>query len=239
MHLLIIAGLVAWWDPQPAPDQNESNAINHKEMKGMQSMKKSLLLTVGLAALLAGLSSAYAQTPSTDFKTEPDKTMAAAHESFVKGDTKAAAADIAKASDYVKKQSVNMADDSKDGMKGAGDELAKLGDGVKDGTVKSGDDLKKTFAKVDHEMASCWHKTAEDSRKAGKDSTAALKKSGNALQNSAKWSGNQVSAGAKASMKAMKKAGKATGEGAKAGADEVDKWSKGIGDGIADLGKKL
>ena len=33
-----------------------------------------------MAALMAGLSSAYAQTPSTDFKTEPDKTMAAAHD---------------------------------------------------------------------------------------------------------------------------------------------------------------
>ena len=40
-------------------------------------------------------------------------------------------------------------------------------------------------------------------------------------------------------MSAMKKAGKATGKGAKAGAEEVDKWFKGIGEGIQDLGKKL
>jgi hypothetical protein len=90
-----------------------------------------ILKPVLMAAMMAGLPATYAQTSSTDFKTKPDKTMAAAHESFVKGDTKAAAAGIAKAADYVKKQSVNVADDSKEGMKKAGDELGKLGDGVK------------------------------------------------------------------------------------------------------------
>lgn len=205
----------------------------------MKTKSSTLLTEILMAALMASLSAAYAQTSSADFKTEPDKSMAAAHESFVKGDTKKAAADIAKAADYVKKQSVDVADDSKGGMKKAGEELAKLGDGVKKGTVKSEDDLKKTFAKVDHEMATCWHKTAADSKKAGKDSTAALQKAGSALENSAKWSGHQLSEDTTASVNAMKKAGKATGAGAKAGAKEVDKWFKGIGDGIEDLGHKL
>jgi hypothetical protein len=40
-------------------------------------------------------------------------------------------------------------------------------------------------------------------------------------------------------VNAVKQAGKATGEGAKASADEVDKWFKGIGQGIEDLGHKL
>jgi len=40
-------------------------------------------------------------------------------------------------------------------------------------------------------------------------------------------------------VNALKQAGKATSEGAKASADKVDKWFKGIGEGIEDLGRKL
>ena len=45
--------------------------------------------------------------------------------------------------------------------------------------------------------------------------------------------------GRKASVDALKKAGKATGEGVKASSEDVDKWFKGIGEGIDDLGHKL
>lgn len=205
----------------------------------MKKIHSTLLNKALLAALTVSLPAVCAQSATTDFKAEPDKSMAAAHESFIKGDTEKASKDLAKAADFVKQQSEKVAEDSKAGMNKAGDELDKLGDGVKDGTVKSGDEMKKTFAKVDHEIASCWHKTAGDSRKAGKDSTADLKKAGSALENSAKWSGQQLSEGTKASVEALKKAGKGTASAAKASADKVDKWFKDIGDGIDDLGHKL
>ena len=206
-------------------------------------IKTFLLLNSMAAALALSLSASAADastnSPAPEFKNDPDKSMAAAHESFIKGDTKKAAADIDSAAAYIKKQSDKVGESSKAGMKKAGDELDKLGDGIKNGTVKSGDEMKKTFAKVDHQVASCWHKTAADSKSAGKDTTAALKKAGNALQNSAKWSGQQIGDGTQASINAMRKAGKATGDAAKASADEVDKWFKDIGDGIDNLGKKL
>jgi hypothetical protein len=205
----------------------------------MNTKFHSLLGGIITAALWAAIPAAYAQSGAGGFKSEPDKSMAAAHESFLKGDMHKSAAEIDKAASWVKKQSDKVGEDSKAGMKSAGDELDKLGEGVKTGTVKSGDELKKTFAKVDHSIASCWHKTAEDSKKAGKDSTDSLKKAGVALENSAKWSGQQLSEGTQASVDAIKKAGKATGEGAKAGAEKMDGWFKDIGDGIADLGKKL
>jgi hypothetical protein len=53
-----------------------------------------------VAALMAAIPTAYAQAPS-DFATEPDKTMASAHESFVKGDMNKAAEHIQKAAAYV------------------------------------------------------------------------------------------------------------------------------------------
>ena len=63
-------------------------------------------------AFISVLPLAYGQT----FKTEPDKTMAAAHQSFVKGETKKAGEDIDKATDYVKKQSQHVAAGSKADM---------------------------------------------------------------------------------------------------------------------------
>src|SRR5215470_2755439 len=111
-------------------------------------MKRSRHTVLALiVALMAITPAVYAQTSTSNFKNEPDKAMAAAHESFVKGDAKKAANDIDKAADYVKKQSAHVAADSKAEMDKAGAELDKLGDGVKKGTVKSADDLKKTFAK--------------------------------------------------------------------------------------------
>ena len=205
----------------------------------MKKISSTLLNKALLATLIASLPAVCAQSATTGFKAEPDKSMAAAHQSFLKGDTKKACADLAKAADFVKQQSDKVGEDSKASMKEAGDELDQLGKGVKDGTVKSGDEMKKTFAKVDHQIASCWHKTAADSKKEGKDSTEALKHAGSALENSAKWSGHQLDEGTKASVDAVKKAGKGTAGAAKTSADEADKWFKDIGDGIKDLGRKL
>ena len=205
----------------------------------MKTKTSTLKNTILIAALMAAIPAGHAQPSTADFKTEPDKTMAAAHESFVKGDMNKAGDQIKQAAAYVTKQSDKVAAGSKAGMKKAGNELDKLGDDVKAGTVKSGDALKKTFAKVDHETANCWHKTAAESKQAGKDSTAALKQAGAGLEGAAKWSGHELSAGTKASVNGLKKAGEATGAGVKAGAEQVDKWFKGIGDGIDDLGHKL
>jgi len=199
----------------------------------------SVLSSLTLAVFFLARPAVSAEKSPGDFTTEPDKSMAAAHESFVKGDMHKASAQIGKAADYVKKQSDKVAADSKAGIKKAGDDLDKLGAGVKQGTVKSEAALKKSFAKVDHEMASCWHKTALEAKKSGKDSTADLKKAGASLAGAAKWSDTKLKEGTQSSIEAVKKAGRATGEGVKAGADEMDKWFKGIGDGIDDLGRKL
>jgi hypothetical protein len=210
---------------------NTQNRINRKSL--------IVLNTLALAACVIASSGAYAQTASSDFKAEPDKTMAAAHESFVKGDMKKAGDQVQMAATYVGKESDKVVDASKADVKKAGVELDKFGDGIKKGAVKSGDDIKKCAASTDHTLAKAWHQTAEAAKKSGKDPTAALKKAGAALESASKWSGHQLSEGAKASVDAVSKAGKGVAKGAKASADEVDKWFKGIGDGIKDLGLKF
>jgi hypothetical protein len=181
-----------------------------------------------IMCVVAALATAYAQLSPGDFPDDPDKTMASAHEAFVKKDT-------TKAATYVKKEADRVGKDVKAGVVKAGADLDKLGRAVKAGTVKSGDDLKKAFATVDHELAKAWHKTADEAKKGGKDSGEALKKAGAGLEGAAKWSGTKLKEGTLASVDGLKKAGK----GAKVGAEDVGKFFKDIGDGIADVGRHI
>ena len=95
----------------------------------MNKKSFSVLSMLIIAVLVAAISAVYAQTSPGDFTNEPDKTMASAHESFLKGEMNKAAEQINKAAAYVKKEADKVAKDTKEG--------------VKKGTVKSSDELKK------------------------------------------------------------------------------------------------
>ena len=71
----------------------------------------SVLSMLVLIGLIAALPVVYAQTSPGDFTNEPDKTMAAAHESFLKGEMDKAAEQISKAAAYVKKEADRVAKD--------------------------------------------------------------------------------------------------------------------------------
>lgn len=203
-------------------------------------MKKNALLALSIISLsISAVASARAQTNTDDFATEPDKTMASSHQSFVKGDTNTAAAQIHKAATYVRNESNEVATIAKADLQKAGESLDKLGEGVKNGTVKSADELKKTFATVDHAIAKGWHETAEQAKASGRDSSNALRKAGAALDGAAKWSGIKLQEGAQASVDALKKVGQKTGESVKTGAKQVESWLKDIGHGIKQVGRKL
>ncbi len=205
----------------------------------MNKKSFSLLSMFIIAVWMAAIPTVYAQTSSGDFTNEPDKTMASAHESFLKGEMNKAAEQINKAAVYVKKEADKVAKDAREGVKKAGDDLDMLAQGVKKGTVKSSDELKKTFAKVDYELAKAWHRTADEAKKSGKDPGNALKEAGAWIEGAAKWSVTQLKEGTQSSIEAVKKVGKGAAKGIKAGAEEVEKWFKGIGEGIEDLGRKL
>ena len=93
----------------------------------------SVLSMLIIASLVAGIPAVYAQTSSADFTSEPDKTMAAAHESFVKKDMKKASEQISKAAAYVNKEADQVAKDTKEGVKKAGDDLGQTRAGCKGG----------------------------------------------------------------------------------------------------------
>ena len=205
----------------------------------MNKKSFSVLSVLIIAALMVAIPTVYAQTSPGDFTNEPDRNMASAHESFLKGEMNKAAEQIKKAAAYVRKEADKVTKDAKEGLKKAADDLEELGQGVKKGTVKSSNELKKTFARVDYELAKAWHKTADEAKKSGKDPSNALKEAGAWVEGAAKWSVTQLKEGTQASIEAVKKVGKGTAKGIKAGAEEVDKLFKGIGEGIEDVGRKL
>jgi hypothetical protein len=188
-----------------------------------------------LTALLAVVPTLHAQTAANDFSSDPDKTMAAAHESFVKGDMSKASAEIGKASAYVKKEANAVAEDAKSGVIKASAQLDELGKSVQAGTVKSERTLKRTFAQVDHALAKAWHETAVQTQKAGNDAGSAASKAAEGLEGAAKWSGDTLQQGAQAGVEGAKK----LGQGVETGTEDLGKWLQGIGEGVQDMGRRL
>jgi hypothetical protein len=202
-----------------------------------QSVSRSSQCWIAVLAAVGMSLSALAAT--NELTTQPDKSMAAAHKSFLKGDMNKASAEIHKAATYVKSQSDKVAAGSKDGVKKSGEALDKLGDDVKAGTVKSEAELNKAFAKTDHALADAWHQTAVAAKNSGKATTRALKQTGSALAGAAHWSGHQLNAGTQKSVDAVKSATAASIKASKDSAKEVDGWFKDLGDGIKEVGQKL
>jgi len=187
-----------------------------------------------VAVLIAGIATARAQTAS-DFPREPDKSMAAAHESFLKGDLTKAAEHIAKAATDVRAQAKKVDKDAAKVLQKAGDDLDRLGADIKAGAVKSSDQLKQAFARVDYAVATAWHATAEQEQKAGHDSSQALRGAASGLEGAAKWAGTKLDAGAQGAVDAVNTAGR----GARFGVEAAGKALRSLGDGIADLGRKI
>ena len=198
----------------------------------MKNMISPLSIVSVAALMMAATPAAFAATLSS---SEPDKSMEAAHESFLKHDMQKASADIDNAAASVKKESEKVTATAKESVRKAGEDLSALGKRVKAGKVKSDEELKKTFARADDALAKGWHATAEESMKAGTDAGDALTKAGEGLSGAAKWSGTQLKKGARSSVDSVKTIGK----GMKAGSEKVNRWFHDIGDGIKDVELKL
>jgi hypothetical protein len=205
----------------------------------MNTKSVAMFSRFAIAAVLAAVPAAYAQTRTDQFKSQTDKVMAAGHESFVKKDLNKSSEQFRHAAEYVRRDSDKVAEHTKEEVRIAGHELEKLAEGIKKGTVKSSEEINKCCAQTDHALAKAWHATAEEAHKYGKDSNADLRKAGEALDGAAKWSGHQLSERTKASVHALAKSGETAGKGVKASAHDVDKWFKDIGQGIKDLEHKF
>ena len=90
-------------------------------------------------------------------------------------------------------------------------------------------------AKADHALATAWHATAEQEQKAGKAASTSITHASDALEGAAKWTGAKLDAGARAAVDATH----AARRGARMGADAIGRAIRDIGEGIADMGRKI
>lgn len=170
---------------------------------------RGLVLTASRAAfrkflftilVIAG-SGLYAQTSPKDFVEEPDKTMAIGREYLLKGDSGKAAAEIRKAAQFVRKDSLGVVADVQPSLEDAARALEKLADDVRSGVTKSDTELSRVFAKIDYALATSWNRTAAQAGKGEREE--ALKKASSALLGAAKWSTSKLDGSGDSPLKAF------------------------------------
>jgi hypothetical protein len=123
----------------------------------------AVLKAITLCAAVAAVAVARAQTSTTDFKGEPDKSMAAAHESFIKGNTRKASEDISKAA--LKKADAGLEGAAKwsgtqlsEGTKASIDAMKKAGHGTATGVKAGADQADKWFKDIGDGITDLGHK---------------------------------------------------------------------------------
>ncbi len=211
-------------------------------------MKRMIFLMAGLFAFLSFHQAAfppmaYSQT-AQEVKTptaQPASDFQKAHESFLKKDFKASAAEIRKGADFLKKEAGSAGKEGKKLLTASARELDKLADSVEKGAVKSDKQLKGAFSRAEHAVANNYYVKATDSwgRKAAKETGEALNSAAEHMEQAVNWSGHKLKAGASRAIKEGREVSGKLVEGAGYVQEEVGKGLKDMGDAISGFGKKI
>ncbi|MDA8240980.1 MAG: hypothetical protein M0Z67_11505 [Nitrospiraceae bacterium] len=205
-------------------------------------------LRVGLFTLFAFITLAlasvtYSQTAQEPpaGAVEPGSDFQKAHESFLKKDFKASAAEIRKGSDFLKKETEATSDEGKKALTASAQELDKLADSVEKGAVKSDKELKGAFSRAEHALANNYYLKASDSwaRKETKETGYALKSAAEHLEQAENWSGHKLEAGTTEAIKEGREVSSKLVQGTGYVAEEVRKGLKDIGEEISRVGKNI
>ncbi len=179
-------------------------------------------------------------------KTAPEEEGTAsdfqkAHEFFLKKDMKAAASEIRKGAEVLKKEVGNATEEGKKVLTASIQELEKLANDVEKGTVKSKKKLEDAFARADHALAQHHYLKASESwvKKETKNTGNALKNAAQHLEQAAKWSGRKLEAGSSEVVKGAREVADKLIKGTKWVTEEVGKGIKDIGNEISKLAEKI
>lgn len=203
----------------------------------------------GLMASLAMIQAAFApaaysqaaQGAQGQTVVEPKADFQKAHESFLKKDFHASAAEIRKGADYLRKEAESAGIKGKRMLTASGKELDKLADAVEKGAVKSDKKLKDAFSRAEYAVANDQYVKATDSwvRKEAKETGQALNSAADHTEQAAEWSGQKMKAGASKAMEEGRKVSGKLVEGTGYVKEEVGKALKNMGDAISGFGRKI
>jgi hypothetical protein len=211
-------------------------------------MIHKIILMSGLCAFIvfshvAFAPVAYSQTAiETQSKTAgPSADFQKAHESFLKKEFKASAAEIRKGADILKKEAEYASDQGKKGLTASIQELGKLADDVEKGAVKSDKKLKDAFSRAEQALANNYYLKASESwaKKKTKEAGRALDSAGEHMEQAADWSGRKLDAGASEAIRIGHEVSGKLVQGTGYVSEEVGKSLKSMGDAISGFGKKF
>jgi hypothetical protein len=172
---------------------------------------------------------------------EPQRHFTDAAADYAKKDYKAAAADIRKATSYLRLEAGRATGDAKQELDSSVAELDKLAASVDKGAMKDEQSMARSFAKANHALAlehrskaaSSWARKEYD--KAGYE----LKAAAQGLESGAGWVGAEAKAGASSTVTDTRALGDKLASGATWTRDEIVKGFDSLGNSINEPGKKI
>jgi hypothetical protein len=210
-------------------------------------MIHKIILMAGLCAAIVLSQVAFAPTAcsqtaiDTQSKTiEPSVNFQKAHESFLKKEFKASAAEIRKGSDFLKREEQSASEEGKKALAASIKELNNLADNVEKGAVKSDKNLKDAFSRAEHALANNYYLKASDTwtKKETKEAGHALNSAGEHIEMAATWSGHKLDAGASEAIRLGRKVSGKLVKGTGYVSEEVDKSLKSMGNTISGFENK-
>ncbi|BBJ22568.1 hypothetical protein W01_04950 [Candidatus Nitrotoga sp. AM1P] len=172
---------------------------------------------------------------------EPQRHFTNAVEAYAKKDYKAAAADIHKATSYLRLEAGRAIGETKQELESSVVQLDTLAASVEKGAVKEVQSITNVFAKANHALALEHRSKAVESwlRKEYNKTGYELKAAAHGLESAAGWVGGEVKAGASATVADTRALGDKLASGATWTRDEVAKGFESLGNSINALGDKI
>ena len=172
---------------------------------------------------------------------EPQRYFTDAVAAYAKKDYKAAAADIRKATSYLRLEAARATGAAKEELETSVAQLGVLAASVEKGATKDDQLMVKAFAKADHALA-LEHRSKAAESWARKDYDKAgyeLKAAAHGVESAAGWLGGEVTSGASATVADARALGDKLASGASWTHDEVAKGFDSLGNSINALGQKI
>lgn len=172
---------------------------------------------------------------------EPQRHFSSAVEAYAKKDYKAAAAEIRKATGYLRLEAARVTGDAKQALDGSVAEIDKLAASVEKGAVKDEKVMDKAFANANHALALAHRTKAVESwaRKEYNEAGYELKAAAHGLESAAGWAGAEAKAGASGAVADTEALGDKLATDATWTRDEVAKGFESLGNAINALGQKI
>lgn len=172
---------------------------------------------------------------------EPQRHFTDAVAAYAQKDYKAAAADIRKATSYLRLEAGRAAGDAYWELHSSIVQLDKLAASVEKGGVKEEHAMARAFAKANHALALEHRSKAAESwaRKEYDKAGYEFKAAAHGLESAAGWVGGEAATGASLAVADTRALGEKLASGATWTRDEIGKGFESLGNGINALGQKI